>query len=687
MKKYNENKHLEIADEVRIVQNTPNDTLNDIAESVLIIDPNFIVKNVNESFLKQYNLSREDIIGHYCFEFAKNINKPCLKTRDKCPLRDAFMKNKPGKVFHNQALLCDARKISDAVSCTEFTAFPIYSEKGNVNCMVELSYDAQTLHKPRRKKRSFIKTDRELTLRNQLAYIFLTTSTQEFYDKVLQVLLQAMKCNYGIFGYVDDTGALVFPAITRDIWDQYKISERLMPEVWHGYWGRAIKEKRSYCSNKSFLPPKRNMPIANGIAIPIVHSPSEETIGLIILGDKANNFDNSDRKILENVTRFIAPVLYSRLKRNMMGFGSDISFDKERLQKDIERYRSIFNTAAHLIASINKNGIITDCNNRIFEMLGYNRDEIVDFPIWNIIHPDYQLKAREIWKNNQDNGNLESEELKLIRKDGSILEVEINISSIRLENRNDSNSIWFIEDITERKSNTQKIIDDRNRAEVYLDILGHDINNFNQVISSYSELLLLKPDLSDQYRKYILTTLNQSRAISDLISNIRKLSKLYKDIIKFENIDLFNVLINASDYVQQRYPHRELRINQSIVGSEVIVRSTDLLLDVFINIISNVMKFDNKSEVVLDITHTLSEDHNFWRIEIKDQGPGIPDEMKTRIFNRFEKGDENIHGSGLGLAVAKEVVNRSGGMVWVEDRIENKTEAGSNFVLLLPIAG
>jgi signal transduction histidine kinase len=267
------------------------------------------------------------------------------------------------------------------------------------------------------------------------------------------------------------------------------------------------------------------------------------------------------------------------------------------------------------------------------------------------------------------------------------VEVEINISSIRLENRNDSNSIWFIEDITERKSNTQKIIDDRNRAEVYLDILGHDINNFNQVISSYSELLLLKPDLSDQYRKYILTTLNQSRAISDLISNIRKLSKLYKDIIKFENIDLFNVLINASDYVQQRYPHRELRINQSIVGSEVIVRSTDLLLDVFINIISNVMKFDNKSEVVLDITHTLSEDHNFWRIEIKDQGPGIPDEMKTRIFNRFEKGDENIHGSGLGLAVAKEVVNRSGGMVWVEDRIENKTEAGSNFVLLLPIAG
>jgi signal transduction histidine kinase len=228
--------------------------------------------------------------------------------------------------------------------------------------------------------------------------------------------------------------------------------------------------------------------------------------------------------------------------------------------------------------------------------------------------------------------------------------------------------------------------EDCNRAEVYLDILGHDINNLNQAITSYSELLLLKPNLPKQYKKYLQTTFNQSQAISDLISNVRKLSQLKKENFELKNIDIFGVLATASEKVQQTYPFRRFRINQSISESEVIVQSNEMLIYVFINLLNNAVKFDQNNEVVLDISHSLTEDKKFWKIEFKDSGLGVPDILKLRIFKEFEKGDESIRGSGLGLVVVKEIVKSSGGKVWVENKVRGDSSKGSNFIILLPKA-
>jgi len=58
--------------------------------------------------------------------------------------------------------------------------------------------------------------------------------------------------------------------------------------------------------------------------------------------------------------------------------------------------------------------------------------------------------------------------------------------------------------------------------------------------------------------------------------------------------------------------------------------------------------------------------------------------LKNKVFNDFEIGSENIHGSGLGLAVVKEVINNSYGKIWVEDRVAGDHTKGSSFVILLP---
>jgi PAS domain S-box-containing protein len=348
------------------------------------------------------------------------------------------------------------------------------------------------------------------------------------------------------------------------------------------------------------------------------------------------------------------------------------------------KYQDIFEKAPTLITSIDQNGQIIDCNKRVYEILGYEKEEIIGKSMLNFIHPDYHSKVYEFLDENWFDGIFFKEEYKMIRKDGNEIFVSVNSSDLESNDKGILKKVWIIEDITDTKLIQEKLIENFNRAKVYLDILGHDINSINKEITLSSELLLLKPDLTEQNRRFIKTTLSQCREISGLISNLQKLSELLIYDFKFEYIDVFKILAESFKEVQQIYPDRSLVINQSISEAEVLVKSNDLLKDVFINILSNAIKFDYHNEIIIDIKHSQSEDGRYWRIEFQDNGPGTPNLLKEKIFRGFDINSKNGNGCGLGLVVVKEIVTRCGGRIWVEDRVKGNYRSGSNFVLLLP---
>jgi signal transduction histidine kinase len=70
---------------------------------------------------------------------------------------------------------------------------------------------------------------------------------------------------------------------------------------------------------------------------------------------------------------------------------------------------------------------------------------------------------------------------------------------------------------------------------------------------------------------------------------------------------------------------------------------------------------------------------------IDDNGPGIPDDMKERVFNRMQRGDTKASGSGLGLYLVKTLVDSYGGKVWVEDRVKGDYGKGARFMVMLPV--
>ena len=116
----------------------------------------------------------------------------------------------------------------------------------------------------------------------------------------------------------------------------------------------------------------------------------------------------------------------------------------------------------------------------------------------------------------------------------------------------------------------------------------------------------------------------------------------------------------------------------------MIIRSNELLQDVFDNILTNAVKYDNNAKIEIDILHELVDDNAYWKLEFRDRGVGVPDANKELVFHRMARCSDSVHGMGLGLTIVNEIVRRSDGRIWVEDRVKGDSSKGSNFVVMLP---
>jgi signal transduction histidine kinase len=76
----------------------------------------------------------------------------------------------------------------------------------------------------------------------------------------------------------------------------------------------------------------------------------------------------------------------------------------------------------------------------------------------------------------------------------------------------------------------------------------------------------------------------------------------------------------------------------------------------------------------------------YLKVIVEDNGPGIPDDLKSRLSNRFQRGQTKATGKGLGLFLVKTLVDSYGGRIWVEDRVPGDYTQGARFILVLPAA-
>ena len=216
------------------------------------------------------------------------------RTRQGCELK---LRKKDGTEFHAQ------------LECVV-----VEDDEGNIEFFRAAVIDIQ---ERKRAEEALRESEEELQIRNRILNIFFTISDDNMYGEVLEVVLDVMKSKYGVFGFIEENGALVCPSMTKDIWDQCQIPDKdvVFPRnTWGGIWGKCLVEKESLFSNVALNVPEGHVPIERALVVPIIYQ--GETIGMLLVANKGKNYSEKDLTSLEEISQNIAPVLGARLQRD-----------------------------------------------------------------------------------------------------------------------------------------------------------------------------------------------------------------------------------------------------------------------------------------------------------------------------------------------------------------------------------
>jgi signal transduction histidine kinase len=226
----------------------------------------------------------------------------------------------------------------------------------------------------------------------------------------------------------------------------------------------------------------------------------------------------------------------------------------------------------------------------------------------------------------------------------------------------------------------------RDQAELYVDLISHDIGNMNQAIMGYLEIALALINPRGEERDLIVRPLEIINNSSKLIGNVRKLQRAQAGEIPLEACDLGDVLseIKAS---YSRVPGRDVTIDYVPAGKRTVM-ANELLKDVFSNIVENSIKHSSGPLTIgIGLDTTRRDDAAYYVVSIEDNGPGISDAQKKKVFMSFSQNKEKPTRRGFGLHLVKTLVEIYKGSVWVEDRVPGDHTKGCRFVVMLPSRG
>ncbi len=203
-------------------------------------------------------------------------------------------------------------------------------------------------------------------------------------------------------------------------------------------------------------------------------------------------------------------------------------------------------------------------------------------------------------------------------------------------------------------------------ANLYLDILSHDIRNAENVSGLYTDLLIEM--LEGETRDHAEKLRSSLRKSVEILRNVSTIRRIHHESAVLVPVDLDGVIRDEIDL----FP--EIRIRYD--GTDLAVMADPLLPEILTNLIGNAIKFGG---LAVEVTVRVEERGDEVRVSVEDTGPGVPDEMKEAVFMRFGQSRSRKSGQGLGLYITRMLIQRYGGRIRVDDRVPGRPERGAAF--------
>ena len=529
-------------------------------------------------------------------------------------------------------------------------------------------------------------SERDLAIGNRIANIFLTTPDEEMYGEVLQVILEALESQHGVFGYIDEEGAIVYPSMTRDVWDLCQVPEKsiVFPrETWGGIWGRALTEKKTLKSNEPFRVPEGHIPMRRALDVPIIHH--GEVIGNLLVGNKATDYDDRDQHLLETIASRIAPPLNARLQRGRQERARKQA--EEALRESEERFRFL---AEHAQDFIYLYRFLPEpryeyVSPSIEAVTGYTPEEFYADPAlrWETVHPDDLPLLEEITRSPNSFAD-QPLILRRIRKDGTIVWTEQRFTPVFDEAGKLVAIEGIVRDISERMRALEEL--ERLRSE-FLGMVSHELKTpLTAIKGSAATALGSRTPLDAAGNRELFEIIDeQAERLRGLVEQLLDMTRIEAGTLPVspEPVDLPDIIEEARTIFVHgggRHP-LDIRIPD---GLPSVMADSQRIVQVVTNLLNNAAQFSPPTAL---IELVAEYDAVQVTVHVRDHGRGIPSDKLPHLFKKFSQVHEDsgvrLGSTGLGLAISKGIIESHGGRIWAESAGEGQ---GATFTFTLPVA-
>lgn len=224
-------------------------------------------------------------------------------------------------------------------------------------------------------------------------------------------------------------------------------------------------------------------------------------------------------------------------------------------------------------------------------------------------------------------------------------------------------------------------------TKLYKDLFAHDVKNIFQNILSGTDLCKLYlsklGDVPTEFIEIFQTIEEQIKRGRTLAQNVYKLSKVRNLKPKLKEMNLIDILEQTINNILKSNQDKDITIDFTQRDNKIYIKADNFLLDVFENILTNSVIHNDKQEIKIKIKIIEKEEptKDIVQIEIMDNGPGIDDSIKEKLFE--EAIIESKKGMGLGLFLVKNIIQNYDGNIRVEDITKFDFQEGTKFVIIL----
>ncbi|MBL7870885.1 MAG: PAS domain S-box protein [Cyclobacteriaceae bacterium] len=358
--------------------------------------------------------------------------------------------------------------------------------------------------------------------------------------------------------------------------------------------------------------------------------------------------------------------------------------EKHKLEERLRQLATIVDFSDDAIHSKSPDGIIKTWNKGAEKMYGYTFEEVLGKHISLIIPPEYinEEKGNNLRVQNQE--IISHYETVRMKRNGEQFYVSLSTSPIKDKLENIVGIAVISRDITERK----KAEDSSKLKDAFLSIISHEIRTPLNAIMGFSDILA-KRKLGDQEKEYITIIKSAGYDLLKIINDIIDMSKIEAGTMVFEETsisvkELFQSL-NEMMTAKAGKKNLSLSFNCSKEVPAILFGDQKRLEQIIISLTNNAIDFTENGTIDVQASVLNKEDKNILiEFSVSDTGTGISlDKIKT-IFDRFrqiEPHDKRKQGGvGLGLSIAKRLVELQGGSMTVESELKK----GSVFTFSVP---